>query len=36
MYAHKKITQKLDDDELFDMSYVKYAQGILANTSRTG
>jgi len=36
MYAHKKITQKLDDDELFDMSYVKYAQGVLANTSRIG
>ena len=33
MYANKKIGQNLDDDQMFDMSYVNYANGILANTT---
>ena len=33
MYANKKITQNLTDDQLFDMSYVTYANGILQNTT---
>ena len=36
LYANKKITQKLDEDQLFDMSYVNYANGILANTTNRG
>lgn len=36
MYANKKITQNLDDDQLFDMSFVTYANGILANAPRGG
>jgi NitT/TauT family transport system substrate-binding protein len=31
MFANKQITQKLDEDQLFDMSYVNYANGVLAN-----
>jgi NitT/TauT family transport system substrate-binding protein len=33
LYANKKITQKLDEDQLFDASFVKYANGVLANTT---
>lgn len=33
MYAHKKITGKVDEDQLFDMSYVNYANGVLHNTT---
>jgi len=36
MYANKKITQKLDDDQIFDMSYVDYANGVLANSTQSG
>jgi NitT/TauT family transport system substrate-binding protein len=33
MYTNKQITQKPDDDMLFDMSYIQYANGILGNTT---
>lgn len=33
MYAHKKITGKVDEEQLFDMSYVTYAHGMLQNTT---
>jgi NitT/TauT family transport system substrate-binding protein len=36
MYANKKITQKLDEDQLFEMSYAAYANGVLHNTTRGG
>jgi len=36
MYINKKITRNLDDDQLFDMSYVTYANGVLANTTPGG
>ena len=36
MFANKQITQKLDEDQLFDMSYVNYANGVLANTTQSG
>jgi len=36
MYANKKITQNPTDDQLFDMSYITYARGVLANTSESG
>lgn len=36
MYENKKITQKLDDDQIFDMSYVDYANGVLANSTQSG
>jgi NitT/TauT family transport system substrate-binding protein len=36
LYANKKITQKLDEDQLFDMSFVNYANGVLANTTQSG
>jgi NitT/TauT family transport system substrate-binding protein len=36
MYANKQITQNPDDDLLFDMSYVNYANGVLANTTNQG
>ena len=36
MYANKQITQNPEDDQLFDMSYVTYARGVLANTSGRG
>jgi len=35
MYANKKIGQNLDDDQMFDMSYVNYANGVLANTTNS-
>ncbi len=31
MLINKKITQKVDEDQLFDMSYVNYANGVLRN-----
>jgi NitT/TauT family transport system substrate-binding protein len=34
LYANKKISQNPSDDQLFDVSYVDYANGILANTTR--
>jgi NitT/TauT family transport system substrate-binding protein len=33
MYENNKITQKLDEDQLFDMSFVTYANAIVKNTS---
>jgi NitT/TauT family transport system substrate-binding protein len=33
MYANKMISQNLNDDQLFDMSYVAYANGVLQNTT---
>lgn len=36
MYKNKKITQTLDDEKIFDMSYVNYANGVLANTTTNG
>jgi NitT/TauT family transport system substrate-binding protein len=36
MYANKKITQNLPDDQLFDMSYISYANIILQNTTSSG
>jgi NitT/TauT family transport system substrate-binding protein len=36
MYANKKITQIVEESQLFDMSYVNYANGVLAKTSSTG
>jgi hypothetical protein len=36
MYANKKIAQKLTDDQIFDMSYVDYANGVLRNTTTGG
>jgi hypothetical protein len=36
MYANKKITQIPDEDQIFDMSYVNYANGVLQNTTSSG
>jgi NitT/TauT family transport system substrate-binding protein len=36
MYANKKISQNLDDDQLLDLSYVTYANSILQNTTKGG
>lgn len=36
MYANKKITRTLDPDQLFDMSFVSYAHGVLQNTTGSG
>jgi NitT/TauT family transport system substrate-binding protein len=36
MYANKKITQNLDDDQLYDTSFVDYANGVLQNTTNNG
>ncbi len=33
MYANNKISQNLSDDQLLDMSYVTYANGVLRNTT---
>jgi NitT/TauT family transport system substrate-binding protein len=33
MYANKKIPQDMDENELFDMSYAVYADGVLRNAS---
>ena len=35
-YANKYIPQKLTEDQLFDMSYVDYANGVLQNTTSSG
>ena len=36
MYANKKISRNLNEDQLFDMSYVTYANGVLRNTTSSG
>jgi NitT/TauT family transport system substrate-binding protein len=36
MYANKKISQNLDDDQLYDMSYVTYARSVRGNSSGSG
>lgn len=36
MYANKKIARNMDEDQLFDMSYVTYANGVLRNTTGSG
>jgi ABC-type nitrate/sulfonate/bicarbonate transport system substrate-binding protein len=36
MYTNKKITQKLDEDQLFDMSYVTYANAVVRNMTNGG
>jgi NitT/TauT family transport system substrate-binding protein len=36
MYTHKKVTHNLDADQLIDMSYVDYANGVLRNTTSSG
>jgi NitT/TauT family transport system substrate-binding protein len=36
LYANKQITQAPDDGQLFDLSYVTYANGVLANTPSNG
>jgi len=36
MYANKKISQKIREDQLFDMSYVTYANGVLTSTVTGG
>jgi NitT/TauT family transport system substrate-binding protein len=36
MYANKKISQNLNDDQLLDPSYVTYANGILRNATKSG
>jgi ABC-type nitrate/sulfonate/bicarbonate transport system substrate-binding protein len=36
MYANKKISQNMNEDQLFDMSYVTYANGVLRNTTSSG
>jgi ABC-type nitrate/sulfonate/bicarbonate transport system substrate-binding protein len=33
MYTNDKITQKVDENQLFDMSYVTYANGVLRNST---
>jgi NitT/TauT family transport system substrate-binding protein len=33
-YANGQITTKPDDDQIFDTSFIDYANGVLANTSR--
>jgi len=33
MYANDKISQKVDEDQLFDMRFVNYANGVLANST---
>jgi NitT/TauT family transport system substrate-binding protein len=36
MYANKKISRNMSEDQLFDMSYVTYANGVLQNTTSSG
>ncbi len=36
MYANKKISRNMSEDQLFDMSYVTYANGVLQNTTSRG
>jgi len=33
MFVNKKITQNVDENQLFDMSYVTYANGVLSNAT---
>jgi len=33
MYENKKISRNLDDEQLFDMRYVEYANGVLQNST---
>ena len=35
-YANNQITQKLDADQVIDMSYVNYANGVLVNSTKGG
>jgi NitT/TauT family transport system substrate-binding protein len=35
-YANKDIPQKLTEDQLYDMSYVTYANAVLRNTTTNG
>lgn len=36
LYADKQISIRPDDDQIFDTSYIDYANGVLANTSNAG
>lgn len=36
LIANKKITQDIDENQLVDMSYVQYADGVLRNTTPRG
>jgi hypothetical protein len=36
LYANKAISQKLDEDQLFDMSYVTYANAVVKNMTHGG
>ena len=36
MYTNKKISWNMSEDQLFDMSYVNYANGVLHNTTSSG
>jgi len=36
MYANKKIAQNPTDNQLIDMSYITYANGVLLNTTSSG
>ena len=36
MYTNKKISWNMSEDQLFDMSYVTYANGVLRNTTSSG
>jgi len=33
LYANGTISQKLDADQVFDMSYVNYADGVIHNST---
>jgi hypothetical protein len=33
MFVNKKITQNVDENQLFDMSYVNYANGVIHNST---
>ena len=36
LYANKKISQKLNEDQLFDMSYATYANAAVRNLTQGG
>ena len=36
MYANKRIPQNMSEDQLFDMSYVNYANAVLQNMTTNG
>jgi hypothetical protein len=36
LYTNEDITQKLDEDQLFDMSYATYAHEKVQNMTRIG